>query len=65
MSKSAGTKKIAVTKHTVGDVVIHATAGWTNGNSPVGLMLAARAYAEGRATPSHLVHKASETCEHC
>ena len=54
----------AMTTHHVGELVIHAEQGWNNGNSPVGLMMAVRLHQLGRAT-DHVVHAASETCEHC
>ena len=54
-----------MTKHTVGECIIHADARWNNGNSPVGLMIAAQAFKAGRPTPDHIVHPATETCDHC
>lgn len=53
------------TKHVVRNHVVHAESDWANGNSPVGLMVAVNLYTQGRETPSHIVHLASETCEYC
>jgi len=55
----------SMTTHRMNGLIIHADRRWNNGNSPVGLALAARAFAAGQPTPSHAVHPASATCEHC
>ena len=54
-----------MTTHHVGEFTVHAEQGWNNGNSPTGLAMAVRLHRLGRETPCHVVHAASETCEHC
>jgi hypothetical protein len=54
-----------IATHTGSGLVIHADGEWAGGNSSVGLAVAANLYRQGKPTPCHLIHGASDPCEVC
>lgn len=54
-----------MTTHKIGAYIVHADAGWNNGNSATGIALAIHIANERGMTTDHVVHALGKTCEHC